>query len=93
MTVITNHPGLTPAQVRRARALLGWTSYQLAARCEFGQHVITNFEVYGRLVSNRGRLETSRAERLAIMRRVLEEAGIQFSDESDRAASVELRPP
>ena len=71
---------ITPEQVYVARSLLGWTSYQLAARCEVGQHVIACFEATGRVIRSRARPGESQRDRLAIIRDVLEATGVEFAN-------------
>lgn len=82
----------TPQQVAAARTLLGWTSYQLAARCEMGQHVVASFESTGHMTSNRNRSDESRMGRLAVIQAVLEAEGVEFTSELGRAPGVSLRP-
>ncbi len=60
---------LTPAQVRAARALLGWSQKDLAANAGVAEPTVTQFE--------RGNRNPSRAVTWAI-RMALETAGVEF---------------
>ena len=63
---------LTPAQLRAARALLGWTRDDLAAKSGVAAVTVKGFEYLG---------ADSKISTLQKMRRALETAGIQFIDE------------
>ena len=62
---------ISPAQCRAARALLGWTQAELAARAEVSPGTVRGFEC--------GRHDPHRAT-AAALRRALEEAGVAFLD-------------
>jgi transcriptional regulator with XRE-family HTH domain len=75
---------VTNAQVRMARAALNWTVRDLAEATGLHRNTISNFEV--------GRFEGD-PETLAVIERVLREAGIEFIDENGGGAGVRLRKP
>jgi ribosome-binding protein aMBF1 (putative translation factor) len=72
---------LTPQQVQAAREALGWTTYQLAARCGFGQHVVACFEASGKITASRALSEGSRRNRLQTIRIVFEAEGLDFTND------------
>lgn len=63
--------GITAAQCRAARALLGWTQERLAAAAEVNEATVRGFE--------RGIKRPHRAS-LSAVRRALEGAGVEFID-------------
>ena len=65
---------LTPAQLRAARALVGWSRETLAEKAGVSAQTVTGFE----LLSADSRIST-----LHKMRRALETAGIRFIDEDE----------
>lgn len=68
---------LTSEQVRKARALLGWSRVQLGSRCGMSDSVVAKFENTGRIVP--ARFSTpAEPDRLQALRTVLEAAGIDF---------------
>jgi transcriptional regulator with XRE-family HTH domain len=74
---------LTPAQLRAARALLGWTRDDLAAKSGVAAVTVKGFEYLG---------ADSKISTLQKMRRALETAGIQSIDEdADGGPGVRLR--
>jgi transcriptional regulator with XRE-family HTH domain len=74
---------LTPAQLRAARALLGWTRDDLAARSGVAAVTVKGFEHLG---------ADSKISTLQKMRGALETAGIQFIDEdADGGPGVRFR--
>ena len=75
---------VTNAQVRMARAALNWTVRDLAEATGLHRNTISNFEV--------GRFEGD-PETLAVIERVLREAGVEFIDENGGGAGVRLRKP
>uniref|UniRef100_Q07NV3 Transcriptional regulator, XRE family n=1 Tax=Rhodopseudomonas palustris (strain BisA53) TaxID=316055 RepID=Q07NV3_RHOP5 len=62
-------PIITPAQLRAARAWLGWTQMELSARAGVSKRPIVRYEL-GRSVPH--------PETLAALQRALESAGIRF---------------
>lgn len=72
---------MTPPQIRAARALLNWTVQELAERVGVERNTIAQIEA-GRNASD--------AETLAVIRRVLEAAGVEFTN--GRWPGVRLRP-
>ena len=68
---------LTPAQGRAARALLGWSQRELAARAGVAEATVTQFE--------RGARSPSRAVAWA-MRSALEAGGVEFIAAGDSSA-------
>ena len=67
-----------------ARAALNWTVRDLAAATGLHRNTITNIEV-GRYVGD--------PETLAIIKRVLRRAGVEFIDENGGGAGVRLSKP
>lgn len=67
---------LTPAQLRAARALVGWTRDDLAAKSGVAAVTVKGFELLG---------ADSKISTLNKMRRALEAAGIEFIDEGGRS--------
>ncbi len=73
---------ILPAQVRAARALLGWSQDQLAAASEIPKRTIARLELG----------EGSAQQRtLAAIRSALEAAGVEFIAENGGGAGVRLR--
>jgi transcriptional regulator with XRE-family HTH domain len=80
---------LTAAQIRAARALLGWNGAQLAAAAEVSLQTIRRME--GDVGPGR-----STAANIAAVRRALESAGVEFipADEAKGAGpGVRLKQP
>src|SRR5215469_6146222 len=78
------HPALTSAQIRAARALLRWSAEDLARSSAVGLTTIRRAELTEHATS------LTAANDLAI-RRALEEAGIEFTDENGGGPGVRLR--
>jgi transcriptional regulator with XRE-family HTH domain len=72
---------LTPAQLRAARALLGWTRDDLAERSGVAAVTVKGFEYLG---------ADSKISTVQKMQRALEAAGIQFIDE-DATGGIGVR--
>ena len=72
---------MTPPQIRAARALLNWTVQELAEKVGLDSNTIAKIEA-GRYASD--------AETLAVIRRGLEAAGVEFTN--GRWPGVRLRP-
>jgi DNA-binding XRE family transcriptional regulator len=75
---------VTSAQVRMARAALGWTVRDLAEATGLHRNTITNIEV-GRYAGE--------PETLDLIRRVLSREGVIFIEENGGGAGVRLRRP
>jgi transcriptional regulator with XRE-family HTH domain len=75
---------VTGAQVRMARAALGWTVRDLAEAAGLHRNTITNIEI-GRFAGDPGSIAT--------IERVLRAAGIEFLDENGGGAGVRFRKP
>lgn len=75
---------VTSAQVRMARAALGWTVRDLAEATGLHRNTITNIEV-GRYAGE--------PETLNLIRRVLSREGVIFIEENGGGAGVRLRRP
>jgi transcriptional regulator with XRE-family HTH domain len=74
---------LTPAQLRAARALLGWSREDLAAKSGVGAETVKNFELRG---------SDPKLGTVQKWRRALELAGVLFIDPDDENGSgVRLR--
>jgi len=69
---------ITDAQVRAARQLLGWSTYDFSYRCRLPNTSICVFENTGRMQSSPFN-GSSAADRLVIIRSVMEAAGIAFT--------------
>ena len=67
---------ITAEQIRAARALLRWSAQELANRSGIGFRTIQRFE------SEHG-IPASRSKNLATIRKVLENAGVFFTDEDE----------
>ena len=67
---------LTPAQLRAARALLGWSREDLAAKSGIGAETVKNFELRG---------SDPRLGTVNKWRRALEVAGVVFIEEGGRS--------
>lgn len=77
---------ITGTQIRSARAVLRWTSAQLADRCELGIQTIKRLEQFDGL-------PPARAVTLDLIQRTLEAAGIEFIGTPDDGPGVRYRPP
>jgi hypothetical protein len=73
---------ITPAQCCEARKLLGWSSERLGPRCGTSHTSIRLFEDNFRPLS---------PERLAALREVLEQAGVEFIAENGGGLTVRMR--
>jgi transcriptional regulator with XRE-family HTH domain len=74
---------LTPAQLRAARALLGWSREDLAAKSGVGAETIKNFELRG---------SDPKLGTVQKWRRALEAAGVKFIDGDEQdGPGVRLR--
>ena len=82
-TLPTHRGMITPAQLRAARALVGWSRETLAERAGVSAQTVTGFELLG---------ADSRISTLNKIRRALETAGIRFIDEDEEEGpGVRLR--
>jgi transcriptional regulator with XRE-family HTH domain len=77
-------PGMTPAQCRAARALLGLTQPQLAREARVGLSTVVDFERARRHVSQ---------EAVAALKKALERTGVEFIDGNGGGAGVRLPAP
>lgn len=75
---------MKPAQVRMARAALGWSLQELADRAGVHRNTVNNFE--------RGHYGLS-ADNLEKVRRTLEAAGVDFIAENGGGPGVRLARP
>jgi transcriptional regulator with XRE-family HTH domain len=74
---------LTPAQLRAARALLGWSREQLAAKSGVGSETVKNFELRG---------SDPKLGTVQKWRRALEAAGVVFLDgDEHRGPGVRIK--
>jgi transcriptional regulator with XRE-family HTH domain len=74
---------LTPAQLRAARALLGWSRETLAARSGTGAETVKNFELRG---------SDPKQGTIQKWQRALQAGGVLFQDEDETAGpGVRLR--
>jgi transcriptional regulator with XRE-family HTH domain len=72
---LTQPAVLTPAQLRAARALLGWSREDLAAKSGTGGETVKNFEFRG---------SDPKLGTVQKWRRALEQAGVRFIDADDQ---------
>ena len=75
---------LTSAQIRAARALLQWSAADLAKESSVGVNTIRRAEIAGDQIA-------LTAANSAMLRRVLEAAGVEFIDENGGGPGVRLR--
>ncbi len=80
---------MTPAQMKAARALLGWSRTRLAAWSDTTSRVVTTFEQTGQVAPIRRNGWAEQIDALAALRVALEEAGIEFT--GGDAPGVRLR--
>jgi len=80
---------VTPAQLRAARSLLGWSVDRLSSLSDTSYNMVKTFERTGRVAPILGR--TGQVDALAAIRATLEAAGIEFT--GDSASDVRLRKP
>ena len=76
---------ITGAQIRAARGLLAWTASDLADRVGLARHTIQRLE-------QTDGLPASRSHTLADIKRVFEEAGVEFIGTPEDGPGVRLRP-
>jgi transcriptional regulator with XRE-family HTH domain len=74
---------MSPEQCRAARGWLAWTQQELAKRAGVGLSTVRDFEKGER---------TPIANNFAAIRRAIESAGIEFTDEDGKPAGIRLRP-
>jgi hypothetical protein len=79
-----NREFLWGAQIRAARALLNWTAADLAVKASLGLNTIRRAEAVD------GKTALTAANELAI-RRVLEDAGVEFIGENGGGPGVRLQ--
>lgn len=72
---------ITPAQLRAARALLGWSQREMADACSVGINTVGRMESGEKMPGKRT---------LAVIAQAFEDAGVVFSAESN-IISVSLR--
>jgi transcriptional regulator with XRE-family HTH domain len=73
---LTQTAVLTPAQLRAARALLGWSREDLAAKSGLGAETVKNFELRG---------SDPKLGTVQKWRRALEAAGVEFIDDGHKS--------
>jgi len=69
---------VTPAQVRAARGLLGWSIDRLSSRSGTSYHMVRTFERTGQVAPINVRAEQEDA--VVAIRVTLEAAGVEFTD-------------
>lgn len=79
---------ITPDQLRKAREALGWSRRKLSDASETTTYFISVYEGFGRVV--RLSLRRHGFDGLAAIRAVLEQAGVEFIDESGSEPGVRL---
>ena len=72
--LLTQASMLTPAQLRAARALLGWSREELADKSGLGAETVKNFELRG---------SDPKLGTVQKWRRALEQAGVTFIEETE----------
>jgi DNA-binding XRE family transcriptional regulator len=75
---------ITPEQSRGARAMLGWSREELAARCKVSQATLADFEAGKR---------SPYARTLVDVRKTLEDGGVIFIGANGEGPGVRLRKP
>ena len=81
-SMVLNHPGITAAQCRGARAMLSLTQTELASRAQVARQTVVDFERGAR---------TPYPNNLAAIRAALEAAGVVFTNGDE--PGVKLRKP
>ena len=74
---------MTPAQCRAARALINWSTQQLASQAEVGVNTVNRFEGG----------QDARMSSVDKIRAALETAGIAFIQRNGGGSGVRLREP
>ena len=74
---------MTPAQCRAARALINWSTQQLASQAEVGVNTVNRFEGG----------QDARMSSVDKIRAALESAGIAFIQRNGGGSGVRLREP
>jgi transcriptional regulator with XRE-family HTH domain len=72
------------AQIRAARALLGWSQHRLAREAGIGSATVRRIEQYEGVV--KGNFST-----ILKVQKALEQAGIQFTEDNNGAIAVGLK--
>src|SRR5262245_50248708 len=80
---INNHPEMTPAQSRAARGLLKWTQDDLARASRVSVVTVRNFE------NEKSTLQRATED---VIRRALEEAGVEFTNGNQLGVRLRVRP-
>ncbi len=70
---------MTPAELKAARTLLGWSTLRLALRSGTTEHIVRTFEKTGQVAFLLGCGRTEQGEPLGAIRATLEAAGIEFT--------------
>jgi hypothetical protein len=78
------HKAITGAQIRAARALIGWSAYDLAGKASLGVSTIRRAERPDRPMA-------MTVSNLAAVRRALRAAGIDFTFDAEGGSGVSLR--
>ena len=73
---------ITPAQCRAARGLLDWTQQQLADKARVGIVTVRQFEAGA---------SDSRRSTIDVIKRALEDAGVEFLEENGGGPGLRLR--
>jgi transcriptional regulator with XRE-family HTH domain len=76
-------PLLSTAQVRAARLLLGWTQSELGGQAGLSASAIGHFET--------GKHGHASVQRVSVIQRALESAGVIFVEENGEGPGVRLR--
>ena len=82
---------VTLAQLKAAREMLGWGVQRLAGRSGTTSHLINTYERSGRASATYGRM--SPVDPLIAIRATLEQAGVEFVEESETGPGVRLQKP
>lgn len=77
---------ITAAQIRAARAAIGWTAADLAAAAKFSRQTIVKIEAAEGLPS-------ANVTTLAAIKACLEAEGIEFTTAEDKAHGIVIRRP
>ena len=80
---------MTPAQLKAARKLLGWSQVRLGSQSDTSATIISSFERSGRYSQRRPPL--AGIDSISAIRAALEAAGVEFIEQNGDGPGVRLR--